>query len=88
VKVAARIVIVGVLLACAAGVVWMFAGSAAGDRVVGNANVAGGVAGVLALVVAVGGAVAAGRATAGWRGVRRVRTADARTAAYVAAVVT
>jgi hypothetical protein len=54
VKVAARIVIVGVLLVCAAGVVWMFAGSAAGDRVVGNANVVGGVAGVLALVVAVG----------------------------------
>jgi len=52
VKVAARIGIVVVLLVCAAGVVWMFTGSAS-DRMVGTGNVAGGVAGVLALMVAV-----------------------------------
>src|SRR5262249_36871338 len=48
----------------------MFMGSAAGDRVVGNANVVGGVAGILALVVA--GAVLwprAGRRRAGAVGV-------------------
>src|SRR5262249_46511422 len=55
VKVAARIVIVVVLCVGVAGVVWVFVGSAASDRVVGNANVVGGVAGVLAgmLTVAV-----------------------------------
>src|SRR5215475_10803361 len=52
VKVAARIGIVVVLLACAAGVAWMFTGSAS-DRMVGTGNVVGGVAGVLALMVAV-----------------------------------
>jgi hypothetical protein len=52
VKVAAPIGILVVLLACAVGVVWMFTGSAS-DRMIGTANVAGGVAGVLALMVAV-----------------------------------
>src|SRR5262249_54520109 len=52
VKVDARIGIVVVLLGCVAGVVWMFTGSAS-DRVVGTGSVVGGVAGVLALVVAV-----------------------------------
>ena len=53
-KLATRGVIVVVMaLGCAAGLVWLFKGDAAAEVVVGNANVAGGVAGVMALAAAV-----------------------------------
>jgi hypothetical protein len=53
VKLAARAVIVGLLFGCTAGLVWMFRGQAATDAVVGNSNVVGGVAGVVALALTV-----------------------------------
>jgi hypothetical protein len=53
VKAASRAGIVVVLLACGAGLAWMIWGPAASDRQANNANVVGGIAGVLALVVAV-----------------------------------
>jgi hypothetical protein len=67
-------VIVAVALACGGGVWWVLAGPPAGGEVVGNANVAGGIAGLLALLVTVvvlwpratrrdAAAVAAGQAT-------------------------
>jgi hypothetical protein len=53
VKVAGRVVVAGVVVAGLAGVVWMFTGRVAGEAVIGNAQVLGGLAGVAALVVAV-----------------------------------
>jgi hypothetical protein len=46
-------VIVVVVLACAGGAWWVLAGPPAGGKVVDNANVAGGIAGLLALLVTV-----------------------------------
>jgi hypothetical protein len=47
-----RTAIVVFLTGCAAGLMWMFAAGAADDRLVGNANVVGGVAGIAALALA------------------------------------
>lgn len=52
-KAVPRIVIVVVGVACLGSVAWVFTGPAAGDAVAGNSNVAGELASVLALLVAV-----------------------------------
>jgi hypothetical protein len=53
VKIATRAVVVMLLFGCTASLVWMLQGQAATDSVVGNSNVVGGVASVVALALAV-----------------------------------
>ncbi|HEY3262945.1 MAG TPA: hypothetical protein VGJ95_22195 [Pseudonocardiaceae bacterium] len=52
-KAAVRIAIVVAALVCVATVAWVFKGPAASNTVIGNANVVGGVAAVMALLLAV-----------------------------------